>query len=287
MAKWTPKHSEKLAFGAMRLTAAFVAGVLFFIVGFIAYKGLGAALRPSFWLDFPQDALRSGGIFPALIGTLCLTATAMAAAAAIGIPAGVYFAEYAPETRLKRWMDVTTNNLAGIPSIVFGLFGMSFFVVGLGFGDSILAGGLTLALMVLPVVIRTTEQAFRDVPNEMRVAGLGLGATRFQTLVRVVAPMAAPRILTGVILSLGRVAGETAPIMFTAAALYLPVLPQSIFDPVMALPYHLYVLSVSSPDPEKSLPAAFGAALALLIIVAALNAAAGFLRLRLERRLKG
>lgn len=286
MIRLGPKLAQNLAFGVMRLTAAFVVAVLVFVVGYVAYQGAGAVVRPSFWFEFPHDSLRAGGIFPALVGTLCLTLVSIAAAALFGVPAGVYFSEYAKESRFKRFIDVMTNNLAGIPSIVFGLFGMTLFVVGLGFGDSILAGGLTLALMVLPVVIRTTEQAFRDVPQEMRIAGLGLGATRFQTLVRVVAPMAAPRILTGVILSIGRVAGETAPIMFTVAALYLPVLPRSLFDPVMAMPYHLYVLSVSSPDPDKSLPTAFGTALALLMFVAVLNAAAGLVRSRLERRLK-
>ncbi len=270
----------------MRLTAAFVVAILVFVVGYVAYKGMGAVVRPSFWLEFPKDSLRAGGVFPALVGTLCLTLVSIATAVFIGVPAGMYFSEYAKDSAFKRFIDVMTNNLAGIPSIVFGLFGMTLFVVGLGFGDSILAGGLTLALMVLPVVIRTTEQAFRDVPREMRIAGLGLGATRFQTLVRVVTPIAAPRILTGVILSIGRVAGETAPIMFTVAALYLPVLPRSPFDPVMAMPYHLYVLSVSSPDPDKSLPTAFGTALALLIFVAVLNAVAGVVRTRMERRLK-
>jgi phosphate transport system permease protein len=286
MLRLGPKTAQAAAFGTMRLTAIFVVSALVFIVGYVAFRGFWTVVQPAFWLEFPRDSLRAGGIFPALVGTLCLTVVSILVAVAIGVPAGVYFSEYARETPSKRFIDVMTNNLAGIPSIVFGLFGMTLFVVGWGFGDSILAGGLTLALMVLPVVIRTTEQAFKDVPQDMRIAGLGLGATKFQTLIRVVTPIAAPRIVTGVILSIGRVAGETAPIMFTVAALYLPVLPKGLFDPVMAMPYHLYVLSVSSPDPDKSLPAAFGTALALLIFVALLNAAAGAVRIRMERRLK-
>jgi phosphate transport system permease protein len=195
-------------------------------------------------------------------------------------------AEYAPKGWIKTTIDIMTNNLAGIPSIVFGLFGMAVFVVGLGLGDSILAGGLTLAIMVLPVIVRTTEQAVRDIPRDLRAASVAMGATRFQTISRVVLPVALPRIITGIILSIGRVAGETAPILFTVAALYLPQLPGSLLDQVMALPYHLYILSVSSPEPDKSLPLAFGTALILLILVLGLNLVANTIRNHYKKKFK-
>jgi phosphate transport system permease protein len=171
-----------------------------------------------------------------------------------------------------------TNNLAGIPSIVFGLFGMALFVNYLSFGDSIIAGSLTLGLMVLPIVIRTTEEALKQVDDSFRHGSLALGATKLQTIVRVVLPMAFPNIITGLILSIGRVSGETAPIMFTAVAYFLPKLPSSIFDQVMALPYHLYVISTSGTDIEASRTIAYGTAFVLIAIVLILNLLANMLR---------
>lgn len=274
----SPQKSQKVAFVVLRAITLLVLAVLAFILAFIFVKGIGSVLDPAFLTDYPRDGMREGGIFPAIVGTMLLTVFSISACSLIGIPAGIYLAEYVREGRFKSFIDIMTNNLAGIPSIVFGLFGMTLFVVGLGFGDSLLAGALTLAIMVLPVVIRTTEESLRSVPQDMRVASIGMGANRFQTIVRVVLPAALPRILTGIILSIGRVAGETAPILFTVAALYLPQLPSSVFDQVMALPYHLYILSVSSPDPERSLPKAFGTALILLMIVLGMNLLAGRLR---------
>jgi phosphate transport system permease protein len=240
----------------------------------------------TFWTDVPRDSMTAGGVFPAIVGTLLLTLVSISAACLIAIPAGIYMADYAPKGWIKTTIDIMTNNLAGIPSIVFGLFGMAVFVVGLGLGDSILAGGLTLAIMVLPVIIRTTEQAVRDIPRDLRAASVAMGATRFQTISRVVLPVALPRIITGIILSIGRVAGETAPILFTVAALYLPQLPGSLLDQVMALPYHLYILSVSSPEPDKSLPLAFGTALILLILVLGLNLVANAIRNHYKKKFK-
>ncbi len=275
---------QHIAFWSFRIIALLVVAILVGILGFILVKGIGKVIDLNFWIDSPKDGLVEGGIFPAIVGTLALTFFSILFSCLVGIPAGIYMAEYAPEGYLKSFIDIMTNNLAGIPSIVFGLFGMGLFVVVLGFGDSILAGSLTLAIMVLPVIIRTTEQAVSAVPDTLRWASLGMGATKFQTIRRVVPPMALPRILTGVILSIGRVAGETAPILFTVAALYLPRLPHSLFDQAMALPYHLYILSVSSPDPERSLPMAFGTALVLLLMVLGINLLANWIRNRFQRR---
>jgi phosphate transport system permease protein len=201
----------------------------------------------------------------------------------LGILSAIYLNEYAKDGWLKRLIRLATNNLAGVPSVVFGLFGMALFVKGLGFGTSALAGGLTLALVALPVIIRTTEEALKSVPMEYRHASLALGATRWQTIRGVVLPAAASGILTGSILSVGRVAGETAPILFTAAAYYLPRLPHSLLDQVMALPYHLYVISTSGTQIEKSRPMAYGTAVVLLLLVLVLNLTAVFLRNRFRR----
>lgn len=271
---------QRLIFALLRIMALVVILILIGILAFIFVRGFGAVTDLDFWTDVPRNSLVEGGIFPAIVGTLLLTFLSILVTALIGIPAGIYLAEYVPNGWLKSLIDIMTNNLAGIPSIVFGLFGMTLFVVGLGFGDSILAGGLTLAIMVLPVVIRTSEQAIADVPQALRNASIAMGATRFQTIFRVLLPVAVPRVITGLILSIGRVAGETAPILFTVAALYLPSLPSSPFDQVMALPYHLYILSVSSPEPDKSLPMAFGTALVLLLIVLVINLLANLIRRR-------
>jgi phosphate transport system permease protein len=186
--------------------------------------------------------------------------------------------EYLKESFLKRFIRTMTNNLAGIPSIVFGLFGMALFVNTLKFGDSILAGSLTLGLMVLPVIIRTTEEALKSVDDSLRIGSYALGATRLQTIRKVVLPVAFPNILTGLILSIGRVSGETAPILFTVAAYFLPKLPSGIFDQVMALPYHLYVLTTSGTNMEQSRPMAYGTAFVLIMIVLILNLIANLIR---------
>jgi phosphate transport system permease protein len=281
-----PDTTQTIVFWIFRILTVVVVVLLLGVVGYVFVRGIGAVTNLEFWTDMPRNGLVEGGIMPAIVGTLVLTLVSIFAAVAIGVPAGVYMSEYAKHGRLKSTIDIMTNNLAGVPSIVFGLFGMSVFVIGLGMGDSILAGALTLAIMVLPVIIRTTEQALFDVPQGIRQASLALGATKFQTIVRVVLPMALPRVLTGVILSVGRVAGETAPILFTVAALYLPTLPTSLTDQVMALPYHLYILSVSSPDPARSMPMAFGTALVLLLIVLVINLATNLIRRRFDRQYK-
>lgn len=234
----------------------------------------------------PTDGMTKGGIFPAIVGTMCLIVGSMIFAFPIGILSGIYTTEYAKGGKLVKFIRLMTNNLSGVPSIVFGLFGMSLFVNTLGFGDSILAGSLTLGLLVLPIVIRTTEEAILAVDDSFRHGSLALGATKLQTINRVVLPMAFPNIITGLILSIGRVSGETAPILFTVAAYFLPQLPTSIFDQVMALPYHLYVIATSGTNIEASRGLAYGTALVLIIIVLILNLTANMIRNYMHKKVK-
>jgi phosphate transport system permease protein len=204
----------------------------------------------------------------------------------IGVMSGIYMNEFIRDGFFKRFVNLMTSNLAGVPSIVFGLFGMALFVNKLGFGDSIIAGSLTLGLMVLPVIIRTTEEALKTVDDSFRHASYALGASKLQTISKVVLPISFPNIITGMILSIGRVSGETAPILFTVAAYFLPKLPTSIYDQVMALPYHLYVISTSGTNIEESRPMAYGTALVLIIIVLILNLTANFIRRSLGKKYK-
>jgi phosphate transport system permease protein len=226
--------------------------------------------------------MTEGGIAPALLGTVYLTLGTAIAAMPIGIGAAIYLAEYASENRLTRIIRLAIVNLAGIPSIVYGLFGLGAFVLFLNYGTSILAGSLTLGLMTLPVVISTAEEAISTVPQEFRVVSLSLGATRWQTIRHQVLPHAVPGIITGVILGLGRAAGETAPILFTVAAFYLPNLPKSIFDQTMALPYHLFVISTQVPGMPLSVQ--YGTALVLLLLVLSLTLIATIIRTSVRRR---
>lgn len=278
--------SQKLAFGIFRAMSLSIVLVLFSILGFIVYKG-GGAIDWDFLTKAPSDGMTSGGIFPAIVGTLLLMAGSAIVAFPIGIMSGIYMNEYASKTGLAvKFIRLMTNNLSGVPSIVFGLFGMALFVKYLGFGDSIIAGSLTLGLLSLPLVIRTTEEALKDIPEGIREGSLALGATKLQTIWKVVLPMGMPRIITGLILSLGRVSGETAPILFTCAAYFFPQLPASIFDQCMALPYHLYVISTSGTDIESQQPIAYGTALVLIVLVLAINLIAGLARKYFEKRLK-
>ncbi len=269
--------TQSFTFGVFRALSYLVVLILFFILGFIIYNGIGV-ISWEFLTGFPEDGMTKGGILPAIVGTLCLVAGSMVFAFPIGVMSGIYINEYAGNNLAVKFIRIMTNNLSGIPSIVFGLFGMSLFVNTLGFGDSILAGSLTLGLLVLPLVIRTTEEAMKAIPDSFRTGSLALGATKLQTIWRVILPMAFPNIITGLILSVGRVSGETAPILFTVAAYFLPKLPTSIFDQVMALPYHLYVISTSGTDIEASRGMAYGTALVLISIVLLINILANFLR---------
>ena len=224
---------------------------VFLIIGYIIYTGI-PAISWEFLSEMPTDGMRSGGIFPAIVGTLWLTLGTIIVAVPFGILTGVYLVEYAKDNFLTRIINLTIINLAGIPSIIYGLFGMALFVIFLGFDVSILSGSLTLGIMCLPVIITATRESLLAIPNHLREASLALGATKWETITKVILPAAMPGILTGVILSISRAAGETAPIMFTAVAFYLPFLPISYWDQVMALPYHLYVISTQVPNMPPS-----------------------------------
>ncbi|MEP7264344.1 MAG: phosphate ABC transporter permease PstA [Bacteroidota bacterium] len=276
---------QATAFWTFRILSFGVIGVLFGILGFLLVKG-GSVISWEFITQMPEEGMTKGGIFPAIVGTLCLIAGSMLFAFPIGVMSGIYINEFTKDGFVKRFISLMTSNLAGVPSIVFGLFGMAFFVNRLGFGDSILAGSLTLGLMVLPIIIRTTEEALKTVDDNFRHASYALGATKLQTISKVVLPISFPNIITGMILSIGRVSGETAPILFTVAAYFLPKLPTSIHDQVMALPYHLYVISTSGTNIEQSRPMAYGTALVLILIVLILNLTANFIRRSLGKKYK-
>lgn len=279
------KTKQTIAFWIIRLMSLSILGVLVWILAFILVRGIDA-VSWEFLTSMPDDGMTGGGILPAIVGTIYLSVGSMIFAFPIGVLSGIYLNEYAGNGKIIRFIRMMTNNLSAIPSIVFGLFGMALFVNGLGFGDSILAGSLTLGILVLPVVIRTTEEALKQVDDSYRHGSLALGASKLQTIFKVVLPMAMPNVLTGLILSLGRVSGETAPILFTVAAYFLPKLPTSIFDQVMALPYHLYVLSTSGTDIEASRSMAFGTAFVLVMIVLILNLIANALRRYFSKKTK-
>ena len=279
------RTSQKVAFGIFTLLSYLVVVILFLILGFIIIQG-GKVISWDFLTEAPADGMTAGGIFPAIVGTLYLVLGSSLISFPIGIMSGIYMNEYATNGKIIRFIRIMTNNLSGVPSVVFGLFGMSLFVVTLGWGDSIIAGSFTLALMSLPLIIRTTEEALKSIDDSFRHGSLALGATKLQTIRRVVLPMAFPNIITGLILSIGRVSGETAPILFTVAAYFLPQLPGSIFDQCMALPYHLYVISASGTDIEASRGMAYGTALVLIAIVLIVNLLANALRGYFARKVK-
>lgn len=269
--------TEKIAFWIFRILTILVVLLLGWILEFIFVRGW-KVINWEFISSMPAEGMTKGGIYPAIVGTFCLILGSVIVSFPIGVMAGIYMHEYIGDSWLKRFIKLMTNNLAGIPSIVFGLFGMALFVNTLKFGDSIVAGSFTLGLLALPVVIRVTEEALLAIDDSYRHGSLALGATKLQTIRKVIFPMALPNVITGLILSIGRVSGETAPILFTVAAYFLPKLPTSIFDQVMALPYHLYVLATSGTNIEESRPMAYGTALVLVLIVLILNLIANFLR---------
>ncbi len=277
--------TQRLAFGLFTILSASVVIILFVILGFIIYRG-GKVLSWDFITQFPKDGMTTGGIYPAITGTLYLVVGSSLISFPIGILSGIYMNEYATNGKLIKFVRIMTNNLSGVPSIVFGLFGMALFVNYFKFGDSILAGSLTLGLLSVPLIIRTTEEALKSIDNNFRYASLALGATKLQTIFRVLLPIAMPNIITGLILSVGRVAGETAPILFTCAAYYLPKLPGSIMDQCMALPYHLYVVSTSGTNIEASREVAYGTALVLILFVLIINVLAHVLRVYLGKKVK-
>ena len=264
--------------------AAFLNGAaLLIIVAFLVGNGW-RAINWAFLTEPPLDSMTKGGILPCIVGTVCLSLGAIVVAMPIGVASAVYLHEYARPGRALRIIRLGINNLAGVPSVVFGLFGLAFFVVWLKFGVSILSGALTLGALTLPVIIGASEEALRTVPATYREASLALGATKWQTIFRVVLPAALPGILTGAILGISRAAGETAPIMFTAAVFYTPKLPTSIFDEIMALPYHIYVLATAGTQIETTRPLQYGTALVLIILVLGMNLLAIIYRSRLRKR---
>jgi phosphate transport system permease protein len=268
---------QKLGFSFLTFTAIVTVIPIIAIVSYIFIKGI-PAISWEFLTTFPTNGVKAGGIYPAIVGTVLLTIGTAIFSVPLGIGGAIYLSEYAPDNRWTRAIRIAIINLAGIPSVVYGLFGLGMFVIFLKFGTSILAGSLTLSIMTLPVIISTAEEALRAVPQSFRVVSISVGATRWQTIRKIVLPQSLPGIMTGVILGLERAAGETAPILFTAAAFFLPTLPNSIFDPTMALPYHLYVISTQVPGMPIEIQ--YGTALVLIAFVLGMNLIASFIRSR-------
>ena len=265
-------------------TYAIVLGVGYILFDIIV-KGI-PAINWEFLTGFPRRGGSEGGILPAILGTTYLILGSIGVALPLGMASALYLSEYASQGRLNRMIRLAIITLAGVPSIVFVLFGLGMFVLFFDFGTSILSGSLTLAFMILPTIIVSSEEALRAVPQALREGSLALGATRWQTIYKNVLPYALPGMFTGSILGIGRAAGETAPILLTVAAFYLPILPTSIFDQVMALPYHLYILATQHPDTQKVLPLQYGTALVLLFLVTGFNLIAIFLRMRFRKKYK-
>ncbi len=269
--------SQLLGFNLLRLITLITVLPILGLVFYIIFKG-APAISWEFISQPPSNGMRDGGILPAIIGTLYLTLGTAIFSVPLGVLAGIYLAEYAQENTLTRIIRVAIINLAGIPSVVYGLFGLGLFVIFLKLGTSILAASLTLSIMTLPVIITTTEESLRSVPNSFRVVSTSMGATKWQTVRRIVLPQALPGIITGVILGLERAAGETAPILFTGATFFLPQLPQSPLDATMALPYHIFVISTQVPGMPVEIQ--YGTVLVLLVFVLGMNLVATLIRSR-------
>lgn len=280
---WRRRLMEKVIFGSFRLAAIINGLALVIIVAFLVYNGW-RAINWTFLSQPPTNSMTQGGILPCIIGTFSLSFGAMLVAFPLGAASAIYLHEYARPGPMMRVIRLGINNLAGVPSVVFGLFGLAFFVIWCKLGVSVLSGALTLAALILPVIIGTAEEALRSVPAAYREASLALGATKWQTIYRVVLPAALPGMLTGAILGISRAAGETAAIMFTAAVFYSPHLPSSLFDQVMALPYHIYVLATAGTQIELTRPLQYGSALVLIVLVLGMNLLAILYRARLQRR---
>lgn len=262
--KLSPKLSQKIAYTILFLSTLFVIIPVLIIIFNIVKNGY-SAISWEFLTTMPKDGMRAGGILPAIIGTLAIVLCAISITLPVGVFAAIYLNEYAKDNLLTRIIKLAIVNLAGVPSVVYGLFGLGIFVMLLGCGVSIIAGALTLSIMELPVIITTSRGALSSVPYAFREASWSLGVSRWQTIRHIVLPNALPGIMTGAILSIARISGETAPILFTAAAFYVPHLPKSMFDQVMALPYHLYIISTQIPNMPKNI--IFGTALVLLMLV--------------------
>ncbi|MDG6244172.1 MAG: phosphate ABC transporter permease PstA [Methanolobus sp.] len=278
------KLNEKIAFGLLRLAMGMVVAFVLVILYYIVSNGY-SAISLDFIFSMPRNRMTEGGIYPAIVGTMYLIIGSMAVALPLGILSAIYLTEYAQPGRTTWTIEMAINNLAGTPSVVFGLFGLAMFVKYLGFGASILSASLTLALLILPVIIRASQEALLTVPKEYREASLALGVTKWETIRRIVLPAAIPGMVTGAILSIGRVAGETAPILLTGAAYFLPRLPDSVYSQFMALPYHLYVLATSGTNIAQTRPIQYGTALILLIIVLFVNIIAVSIRSHYRKKI--
>jgi len=274
---------EKFFLSLIRTLGFTGAVILLVILIFVAYNGVHV-LSWDFITQPPVDAMTKGGIFPVIVGTIFLTLFCMIVVIPIGVTTAIFLAEYAKPGGLLNMVRMSIYTLAGVPSVVFGLFGLAVFVVILNFGMSLLAGSLTLAVMILPYIISTSEEAIKAVPYSFKEASLACGATKWQTIRRVILPTAMPGILTGSILGTAKVSGETAPIMFTAAAFFTPGIPRSLFEPVMALPYHIYVLATAGTFIEETRPIQYGTALTLIVLVLGMNLLGIILRARQRGR---
>ncbi|MCK4859006.1 MAG: phosphate ABC transporter permease PstA [Candidatus Omnitrophica bacterium] len=279
------KLKEYIGFGILRLATLIILLALFAILYFVAVNGI-KVINWQFLTQMPHSGMTAGGILPAILGTFYLVVCAICFALPLGVAAAIYLTEYAKQGKLIRIIRIGINNLAGVPSVVFGLFGLAVFVKFFGFGISILSGGLTLGILILPTIIRASEEALLVVPQSFREASLALGATKWQTIRKVVLPNAISGMLTGSILGIGRAAGETAPILFTAVTFYTMRLPRSIFSEVQALPYHIYALMTEGTHPETQIPVAYGTALVLVFLVLGIDSIAIVIRNRFRRRKK-
>lgn len=279
------KLTQKIVFNILGLFLLASLSILGVIIYFIFKRGIGI-ISFDFLLSMPMNGMTEGGILPAILGSFYLVSGAIIAATPLGVFAAIYMTEYAHKGKIIRMIRIGVNNLAGVPSVVFGLFGLSVFVKYLGFGVSILSGSLTLAIVILPTIIRASEEALMSVPDEYRSSSLALGATKWQTIKNVVLPAAMPGILTGCILGVGRVAGETAPIIFTAATFFSMRLPKSIFSEVMALPYNIYALVSTGTFPAKQVPIAYGTAVVLLALVLGINLIAIVMRIKFSKKIE-
>ena len=275
------KKREKIAFYILGFATLLVVIPIILTIFYIVKSGIGA-VSWAFISQAPRNGMKEGGIFPAIVGTIVLIIGTMIFSLPLGILSAIYLVEYAKDNTFTRLIKLSVVNLSGIPSIVYGLFGFTLFVVFLGFGTSILSGSLTLAIMSLPVIITASKEALESVPASFREISLSLGATKWQTIRHCVIPYAIPGILTGTVLSLSRAAGETAPILFTVAAFYLPRLPRSVFDQVMALPYHLYVISTQVPNIPMQV--SFATGFVLIALVFMMNLVSIILRARFRRK---
>ncbi|BBB49368.1 phosphate ABC transporter permease PstA [Pelolinea submarina] len=273
----TRQQSQKIGFSFIRLISLITVLPILGIIVYIIVKG-GSHISWEFLTSMPSDGMRAGGILPAIVGTFYLMAGTALFSIPLGIAAGIYLSEYAQDSYWTRFIRVAIISLGGVPSVVYGLFGLGLFVLFCNFGISILSASLTLSIMTLPVIISTTEEALRSVPYRFRVVGVSLGGTQWQTITRVILPQALPGILTGIILGLERAVGETAPILFTGATFYLPHLPSSPLDATMALPYHIYVISTQVPGMSSGVQ--YGTVLVLMVFVLGMNLIASLIRSR-------